>query len=135
MNENMIPPGHKVIAAPSKSIQIRVKVNLLDRIENQARKEGRSRSNMIVRAIKYYLDASKNVKPEDIRKDNRKEIEMKYNLQQSMELTGAVNEAQFKEAFSGKTKEEVNQDLIYMFGIEGDDIEFAEEIVILVKEI
>lgn len=61
MNENMILPGHKVIAAPSKSIQIRVKVTLLDRIENQARKQGRSRSNMIVVAIKYYLD---NVKGE-----------------------------------------------------------------------
>lgn len=56
MNENMIPKDHKVIAAPSKNIQIRVKVTLLDRIENQARKEGRSRSNMINIAIKYYLD-------------------------------------------------------------------------------
>ena len=56
MNENMIPPGHVVRAAPSKNIQIRLKVTLLDRIENQARKEGRSRSNMITIAIKYYLD-------------------------------------------------------------------------------
>lgn len=60
---------------------------------------------------------------------------MKYTLEQAMELTGAVDQEQFKEAFSGKSKEEVNQDLIYMFGIEGDDIEFAEEIVILVKDI
>ena len=61
MNDNMIPPGHVVRAAPSKSIQIRVKVTLLDRIEYQARKQGRSRSNMITVAIKYYLD---NVKGE-----------------------------------------------------------------------
>lgn len=57
MNENMIPKDHKVIPVKSKSIQIRVKVNLLDRIEYQARKEGRSRSNMITRAIEFYLDS------------------------------------------------------------------------------
>lgn len=59
MNENMIPPGHVVRAAPSKNIQIRLKVTLLDQIENKARAEGRSRSNMITIAIKYYLDNTK----------------------------------------------------------------------------
>lgn len=59
MNENMIPKDHKVIPVKSKSIQIIVKVNLLDRIENKARAEGRSRSNMIVRAIEFYLNEQK----------------------------------------------------------------------------
>lgn len=59
MNENMIPKDHKVIAAPSKNIQIRLKVTLLDQIENKARAEGRSRSNMITVAIKYYLENNK----------------------------------------------------------------------------
>jgi|GEM_PF-4137127 len=60
---------------------------------------------------------------------------MKYNLEQVMELTGAENEQQFKNAFEGKTPQEINKILIYMFGTEGDDVEFAEEIAILVKEI
>jgi len=60
---------------------------------------------------------------------------MKYNLEQVIELTGAENEKQFKEAFTEKTPEEINEILVYMFGDEGNDIEFAEEIAILVKEI
>jgi hypothetical protein len=60
---------------------------------------------------------------------------MKYTLEQAMELTGAIDKEQFKEAFSGKSKEEINQVLVYMFGTEGDDLEFAEEITILVKDI
>ena len=60
---------------------------------------------------------------------------MKYTLEQAMELTGAENEKQFKEAFENKTPEEINEILIYMFGSEGDDIKFSEEIAILVKEI
>ena len=60
---------------------------------------------------------------------------MKYTLEQAMELTGAENEKQFKKAFENKTSKEINEILIYMFGSEGDDIEFSEEIAILVKEI
>jgi hypothetical protein len=59
------------------------------------------------------------------------EDEMKYNLQTAIEATGAVNEEMFKDAFSGKTSEEVNAILVQMFGTDGDDMEFAEEIVIL----
>ena len=58
---------------------------------------------------------------------------MKYNLQQAMELTGAENEEQFKDAFSDKSTEEINNILINMFGQEGSDLEFAEEIKILVS--
>lgn len=56
MNQNMIPKDHQVIKAPSKSIQIRVPVTTLDRIENEARRQNRSRSNMILIAIKFYLN-------------------------------------------------------------------------------
>lgn len=59
---------------------------------------------------------------------------MKYNLEQAMELTGAVNEEQFLDAFKDKTPEEINEILIYMFGEEGNDIGFAEEIAILAKD-
>ena len=60
---------------------------------------------------------------------------MKYTLESAMELTGAIDENQFKEAFFGKTPQEINKILIYMFGSEGDDLELSEEIAILVKEI
>ena len=63
------------------------------------------------------------------------ENKMEHTLEQAMELTGAVNEEQFKEAFEGKTPQEINEILVYMFGSDGDDIEFAEEIAILVKQI
>jgi len=59
---------------------------------------------------------------------------MKYNLEQAMELTGAVDQEQFLDAFKDKTPEEINEILIYMFGEEGNDIEFAEEIAILAKD-
>jgi len=63
MNDNipgniihMIPKDHQVIKAASKSIQIRIPVTTLDRIENAARRQNRSRSNMILIAIKFYLE-------------------------------------------------------------------------------
>ena len=60
---------------------------------------------------------------------------MKYNLESAMELVGAESEEQFAEAFANKSVNEINDILVEMFGQEGDDPEFAEEIAILVKEI
>jgi predicted transcriptional regulator len=101
----------------------RIDAETIKQIDRIGEIERRTKSNVIEIAVEKYYQKLKG------------ENKMKYNLQQAMELTGAVNEEQFKEAFSGKTKEEINQDLIYMFGTEGDDMEFAEEIAILVKDI
>ena len=59
---------------------------------------------------------------------------MKYNLEQAIELTGSKNEEQFLVEFAGRTAEEINDVLIQMFGqAEGDDMELAEEIVMLIR--
>lgn len=56
---------------------------------------------------------------------------MTKTLEGAMELTGAESEEIFRQAFSGKTVDEILAELIYMFGEDGNDAEFAEEIFIL----
>lgn len=101
----------------------RIDTDTIKQIDRIGEIERRTKSNVIEIAVEKYYQKLKG------------ENKMKYNLQQAMELTGAVNEEQFKEAFEGKTPQEINEILVYMFGQEGDDMEFAEEISILVKEI
>jgi isopropylmalate/homocitrate/citramalate synthase len=101
----------------------RIDAETIKQIDKIGQSEKRTKSNAIEIAVEKYYQELKG------------KNEMKYNLEQAMELTGAVNEEQFKEAFSGKSPKEINEILVYMFGQEGDDMEFAEEISILVKEI
>ena len=101
----------------------RIDTDTIKRIDKIGEIEKRTKSNVIEIAIEKYY--------QELKGENK----MKYNLQQVIELTGATGEEQFKEAFSGKSKEEINKILVYMFGQEGDDMEFAEEISILVKDI
>ena len=101
----------------------RIDAQTIEQIDKIGQSEKRTKSNVIEMAIEKYYQELKG------------KNEMKYNLESAMEVTGAVNEEQFKEAFDGKTPEEINEVLVSMFGREGDDMEFAEEIEILVKEI
>ena len=59
---------------------------------------------------------------------------MKYTKQEVMDLVGAESEEQFNETFAGKTKEQVLESLVYMFGRDGKDETLAEEIVIYANE-
>lgn len=101
----------------------RIDTDTIKQIDRIGEIERRTKSNVIEIAVEKYYQKLKG------------ENKMKYNLQQAMELTGAVNEEQFKEAFEGKTPQEINEILVYMFGSEGNDMELAEEIAILVKQI
>lgn len=101
----------------------RIDVETIKQIDKIGEIEKRTKSNVIEIAVEKFY--------QELRGENK----MKYNLESAMEVTGAENEEQFKEAFAGKSPEEINEILISMFGREGDDIEFAEEIAILVKEI
>jgi predicted transcriptional regulator len=101
----------------------RIDAETIKQIDEIGEIEKRTKSNVIEIAVEKYY--------QELIGENK----MKYNLQTAMELTGAVNEEQFKEAFAGKSPKEINEILISMFGTEGDDMEFAEEIEILVKEI
>ena len=101
----------------------RIEIGTIKQIDEIAQKTMRTKSNVIEIAVKKYY--------QNMEGKNK----MKHTLEQAMELTGAVNEEQFIEAFAGKTVEEINEVLVSMFGDEGDDMEFAEEIAILVKEI
>ena len=100
----------------------RIDTDTIKKIDELSKMDQRSKSNVIEKAVtEYYKKLG--------------EFTMKYTLQQAMELTGAESEEQFAEAFANKSVNEINDILVQMFGSDGNDVEFAEEIKILVKEI
>lgn len=101
-------------------INITLDSELLVAVDKLATSENRNRSNMIESIIR-----NSNSMEDKMKDENSTKI---YTETELIDLTGGTPE-QFVDAFIFKTAEQVNAIMIEMMGLEGDDMNFAEQIV------
>ena len=95
-------------------VTIRLESKVVSSLDKLASEENRSRANVIETILKKHIED--------------KMSEKQYTLDEMIELTGATGLGMFLDAFVGEDAKGVNSMLVLMFGQDGNDMNFAEQI-------